>query len=94
MKKPKAAKTTADKLKLEDPEFVENNMSLSPEEMKAKIIEISKHLEETEKAKANDPDLKSLKEQIKVVRETYDTPLKVGRLKVKFLLEMLEARGG
>jgi hypothetical protein len=92
-KKAKKDNSTEGKLKNIDPNFLDEVMGMSSDELKSRIVLIAKHVEEIKTAKEQDDDLKRMKEQVKVAGETYSEPLKAASLKTKFIIELLLAKG-
>ena len=76
-----------------DPYFVDEVQSLDSAAIKTKIVELAKNREAIEKAKEDDTDLQSLKEQLKTANEGYGQQNKGIKLKTKFLLELLASKG-
>jgi hypothetical protein len=85
--------TLSAKVQREDPAFIDEVMSMTSDQLKDKIVSLARNQEEILTAKEKDMDLLSLSEQLKTAKETYSLPLKAIKLKVKYLVEMLEAKG-
>lgn len=81
------------KLKEVDPYFVESIYASKDEDLNAKFGSLAKQMTEVENARENDEDLKTKKEELKVLNETYTEPLKAIKLKRKFIYKVLEERG-
>lgn len=81
------------KLKEIDPYFVESVYSSKDDDLFSKFGSLAKSMTEVENARDNDVDLKTKKEELKVLNETYTEPLKAIKLKRKFIYKILEERG-
>jgi hypothetical protein len=92
-KKAKQPQTLYDKVNKIDPQFAAEVHSLTDEQLKEKIMQISKYESELEDAKAQDPDLKEARERVQVAMESYKEPLKASKLKKKLVLQILTERG-
>lgn len=92
-RKPKAPKTLWDKVKEFDEALATTIYSCTDEELKAKLVGYADETNKVEKAREDDTDLLSLKEQVKTAGETYSIPLKRNRMKVKLVLQVLTERG-
>ena len=86
-------KSNYDKLKELDPDFVETTLGMQKDELKNKIVDITKYQMEILDAKTKDLDLISLVEQTKIAGEVYRTNLKAIRLKLNYLIELLKEKG-
>lgn len=94
MKRGRKAKSNFDKLKELDPMFLESVDGLSDtESLKTKIIDLTKYQIELLVAKKDDIDLQRIAEQKKVAEETYSIPLKGNKLKIGYLVELLQSKG-
>jgi len=89
----KSGNTLSAKIQKEDPAFIDEVMSMTADQLKDKVISLTRHQEEILNAKEKDTDLLSMQEQLKTAKETYSLPLKAIKLKVKYLIEMLESKG-
>lgn len=67
--------------------------SMSEDEIKKRIVEISKAISSFEKDMDNDSKLLELKEQVKELADTYKVPIKEHHIMIKYLVYMLEQRG-
>ena len=76
-----------------DPEFRDALAGASSEELKAKLSDVAKDEEANKSSKKADPDLKRLKEQVKVAGEGYSELTKRNRLKIKFIIQLLADKG-
>ena len=93
MAKGRKSKTLHDKLKEVDPQFLDNVMALDGGRMGDKIIELAKYQNEIEEARKEDLDLNRILDQKKVAEEVYVQGLKVNKMKIKYLVESLKAKG-
>lgn len=89
----KGKKTLFDKVKDLDPSFTDTVYSMSDVELKERLFTMIGHEAEIEKTRDEDPDLTSLREQLKVASQTYSEPLKASKLKKRLILEVLKERG-
>jgi hypothetical protein len=86
-------KTVWDRVKDFDPNFAAEINGLTTEALKTKLVTFADEDDKTEKAREEDPDLKSLREELKTAGETYSVPLKRNKLRRKLVLETLSGRG-
>jgi len=86
-------KSTYDKLKDVDPQFLEAMQGMQPEGLKQKIVDLTKYQIETSEAKKNDPDLQKITEMKSVAEESYRSALGAIKLKLKFIVETLQSKG-
>lgn len=93
MAKGKSKKTLEDKIREFDGSFVEEVSLLTAEALKDRLAKLSGHEEEILDAKSNDDSLKEAKASYDAALDTYRVPLKANRLKRKFVVELLKARG-
>lgn len=91
--KVKKAQTTYDKVKALDPSFVEEVFTLTTEALKERSLGLTKESLELEKARSEDQDLKSLKEQVSEAGAIYRDGLSGNRLKQRLIVEILNERG-
>jgi predicted ATP-grasp superfamily ATP-dependent carboligase len=63
------------------------------EEINTKIVELSVAEVENQQAKAIDPDLKEKKDAVKFASEGYREATKGYKLRMKYILQVLEGRG-
>jgi len=89
----KGPKSTFDKVKEVDPEFVNTVYTLTEEQLKEKIVALTRNEQEMDQAKSGDMDLARIREELKTANETYSGPLKASKLKKKLILEVLGTRG-
>jgi hypothetical protein len=89
----KGPKTVFDIVKEFDEAFATEVFSLSDDKLKDSLTHISGEDEQIEKAREEDPDLPSLREELKTAGETYSIPLKRNRFKKKLILQILQERG-
>lgn len=75
------------------PDFYDNHASLSEEELKNKLASYEQGLIEYEKALAEDPQITTLKEQLKEEQEDYKNYIKEFTAKVHGVIKILEDRG-
>lgn len=93
MAKGRKAKSTYDKLKELDPQFLEATESLDVEHLDAKIVELTKYQLQVTEAKKEDPDLQRILEEKRTAEEGYRQSLGGNRLKIKYIVELLKSKG-
>ena len=86
--------TLRGKLHKVDPHFVEEVEALQSEGLNSKLAALAKYQQEVIDAQKNDPDIEKHAELLKNAKETYTTPLKASRLKIKFVYDLLKEKGG
>ena len=89
----KGPKSLFDKVKDLDPNFIDEVYTQSPDQLKDRVLQLSKDEEEIELARSNDSEIPVLKEQLKTAGETYGLPLKAIKMKRKLIIEILGERG-
>ena len=87
------SKSTYDKLKEIDPQFLENIQSAAKENLDGKIVELTKYQEEISEAKKADPDLQRLQEQVRFANAGYRETQGAIKLKIKYVVELLKSKG-
>jgi len=92
-KSKKGPKTLWDKVNAIDSTFAAEIYSRSDESLKDGLVTMANHANSIEEAKENDPDLKSIKEQLKTANQTYSEPLNAIKLKRKLSIQVLRERG-
>lgn len=92
-KKVKAPKTLWDKVREFDENFAVGINSMDDDEMKQKLVSLAGEDDQIEKAREDDTDLASKKEEVKTANETYSVPLKQNRMRRKLVLKTLGERG-
>jgi hypothetical protein len=90
---PRGPKSLIDRVRDLDPTFADEAYSLSDEALKEKLVTMSKHGQDIDTAKKADQDIKTKREELKVMNQTYSEPLKAIKLKTKLSLEILADRG-
>ena len=75
------------------PEFLDLVKSMTRENMDKEILKIVKYGEEVKNAKANDPDIKELEEQLKDAKAPYNNALNVIKDKVSFIFNYMALKG-
>lgn len=89
----KGPKTLFDKVKEIDPYFIEEVYKDTDNKLNDRLSTIAKEMTTQEDARDADPDLKSLREQLKTAGETYSKPLNALKLKRKLIYKILVERG-
>jgi hypothetical protein len=92
-RKAKGPKSAFDQIKEIAPEWADNVLTLKDEELKNMLARLELECKQIEEAKKADPDLPTMTEQLKALRETYTVPLKTNRLKQRIAAVLLEERG-
>lgn len=67
--------------------------AMSEDEVKKRLVDISKAISSFEKDMDNDSKLIALKEQVKEISDTYKIPIKEHQIMIKYLVYTLEQRG-
>ena len=91
-KKAKGPKTLEEKLKDMDGSFVDETRMSTPQQIKDRLLRLDKYEVELIDARSDDEDLKSKREQLKVINDTYSEPLKAIKLKRAFSLKVLSEK--
>jgi DUF438 domain-containing protein len=89
----KGPKTLFDKVNEIDPYFVQEVYSATEVNLDARLATIAKEMTTSENARDADEDIKTHREQLKVMNETYTKPLTALKLKRKLIYKILEERG-
>jgi len=92
-KKERQPQTLRGKLHKVDPFFVEEVESMDAEKLDTRLANLAKYQQEVMDAQSNDIDIQRHTEMLKNARETYTTPMKASRLKMKFVYELLKEKG-
>ena len=85
----KQKKTLDEKMFALDPYFVEEVGSMDFTRMTVKIADLARNREVIEEAKKEDIDLQALRDQLKVMNETYSEPLKAIKMKIQYLVKKM-----
>ena len=72
-----------------DPYFVDEVLSASPEQLKSKLVEITKYALALQEERDNDEDLKNKKEIAKEAGAVYAEGLKAAKMKSKYIVNLL-----
>lgn len=72
--------------------FVSNNLSLSEEEAKTKLIEAQFQIKSILNEREEDSQLNAAKEIVKDLNAGYNSVMAVEKAKIEFLLEVIEKR--
>lgn len=81
------------KLKEIDPNFLASVYSAKDAELETRMAGYAKDMTGIENARDEDPDIKSKKEELKVMNQTYSEPLNAIKLKRKYIYKILGDRG-
>lgn len=92
-KRGRAKKSLSDKVNEIDPNFLEASQSLTIEQLKNRIVELSKYELAVLSAKKEDLDLQRIQESLAVANEGYKTAVKGTKVKVAYLHELLSSKG-
>lgn len=74
-------------------EFMSEVAGLSVDSLQGKVVDLYKEIEDLLQAKAEDPDLLSLKEQLKEANSSYSSRIKELKGRISYILEVIESRG-
>lgn len=77
----------------EMPEFAAEASSLSPEGLVNRVVQCSKDAEEVDNAKEADEGLQQAKEEARLLGAPYSDAKKAIKLKIRYLLALLEEKG-
>ncbi len=86
-------KSVQQEIKESNPEFHDEIVGLSKEDLDSRIVQLVKDLEEVDNAKEQDEGLQALRQQAKEAGAPYRDAKKAIKVKIKFILETLESRG-
>ena len=86
-------KSTEQKLRELDPNFLDELQNLDTEGLTKKLVTLVKYQEEINLAKKDDIDLQRILEQKRVAEEVYRTNLGALKLKVSFVIKRLKEKG-
>jgi hypothetical protein len=73
--------------------FVDSVRALSEPEIKNRLVNIAKELEDVQNEQKENAQLNELKEQLKVLNSGYSELKKEKKKRIKYLLLLLESRG-
>jgi hypothetical protein len=73
--------------------FADNAESMSPEDLKKKMVECERLTVATEKEMEVDPELAQAKQNVAQLAADYKETLKIERAKIKYLCYILDNRG-
>lgn len=88
----KSKQTLEDKIRALDPAFVDDVVALSNDQIKEKLVSITRYDAEMEEAKKNDQHLQETKEQHDAAGEVYKNHNTASKLKKKLLIQILDTR--
>jgi hypothetical protein len=89
-KKGRKSKSLVEKIQEFDPYFVDEVSSFPVDKLKQKVIDLYSHRNAIEVTQKEDVDLLSAKEKVRVINETYSSPLKANKMKLQYLLQLLQ----
>lgn len=75
----------------EYPEFVLEVVRLTPEELKARVVQLQQALKESEAFREEDDDLKSARAAVSEFNAPYRDVKKAVKLKTSYILELLKS---
>lgn len=75
-------------------EFESAVLGLSVEQLKARIAQMQKDLDESEEHKLANNALADLKSQVSTIEGPYNDVKKAVKIKTKFLIELIKEKGG
>ena len=93
MARGRTKKSLEDKIKEIDEHFLDEVISMEPDQLKTKLAKMVGHEEEILEAKKNDESLKELEDQVKTAKATYAEPLSAIKLKKTLVVRMLRDQG-
>ena len=86
-------KSLWDKVKEFDEDFAISSNTMTDEQLKNSIIQISNDDDRLQKAKKEDLDLIRAREELAECNKTYSVPLNRNKLKRQLAIEVLQGRG-
>lgn len=89
----KGPKSLWDKVNDVDHDFAVAANTMTEEQLKNAIVEMTNEDERSAKAKEEDDDLKHAREELGECNKTYSIPAKKNRLKKQLAIETLQGRG-
>ena len=92
-RKPKGQATPFDQIKELAPEWAGAVLTKSDEDLKNAMVNLELENKLIGEAKKADPDIPVQAEKLKTLRDTYNEPLKIGRIKMRVIAILLEERG-
>lgn len=92
MNKPK--KSIQAQVKEDMPEFYDESLGLSVEQMDARLAQFAKDLEAIQDTKADDEALREASEKLSQLRAPYLESKKAVKLKSKYLIALIKEKGG
>lgn len=92
MKKPK--KSVEERIKKDSPEFVAEVVALSVDELNARVLTLTKELEQIEETKEEDVELQSARELVAEYSGPYNEGKRVAKLRTKYLIQLIKEKGG
>lgn len=75
------------------PEFCSEVETLSADELKARIVQLQRALEDSENHKDNNEDLKSARSEVSELSAPYRDVKTAVKLKTKYIIELLQEKG-
>ena len=93
-KKGKAPKSFEEKVDAKFPGFVSEVIGLSADQLKTRLGEIAKALQENEDKRDADEELGDAKALAKELGEAYSGPKKDFKMKTKYLVKLIQEKGG
>jgi len=82
-----------DKIQKEYPDFCNEAMTLTAEQLRARIVSMQEQLEESEEHKANNESLKEARAVVSELAGPYNDVKKAVKAKTKYILELLKNKG-
>lgn len=89
----KGPKSLWDKVSEVDHDFAVSANTMTEEQLRASIVDITNEDERLQKAKKDDLDLLRAREELGECNKTYSVPLSRNRLKKQLAIEILQGRG-
>lgn len=83
----------SDKVRKEHPEFVEEVVGLSLEDLRIRLARHSKQIVEIEDSKETDLELATAKENAKILASPYSEAKKAITHKTRFIVELIKEKG-
>lgn len=90
----KNKKSVEEKIRKEQPDFVEAVVGLSVDDLNTRVLNLAKELESIDAAKEDDLELERAQELVKEYLGPYREGKRVARLRIKYLISLIEEKGG
>ncbi len=90
----KNKKSVAEKITKELPDFVNEVVGLSVEDLNSRVLGLAKGIQGIEDSKEEDEELESAKALVSELSGPYTEGRRVAKLKTKYLISLIKEKGG